>query len=134
LPTFEWESQIDDDLETFGDGIEASQRLLAHLNKFDPDFQSPHVFPLLARTTVSTSIAKTVKAVSKEIPVEFRQYSKVFSDAEAQRLPKHQPWDHPIDLLPGKQMRKTSVYRLTPQEKLALKEYIEEGLTRGTLC
>ena len=31
-------------------------------------------------------------------------------------------------------MRKTSVYRLTPQEKVALKEYIEEGLKRGTLC
>jgi len=30
-------------------------------------------------------------------------------------------------------MRKTSVYRLTPPEKIALKEYIEDGLKRGTL-
>jgi hypothetical protein len=30
-------------------------------------------------------------------------------------------------------MGKTSVYRLTPPEKIALKDYIEDGLTRGTL-
>ena len=30
-------------------------------------------------------------------------------------------------------MRKTSVYRLTPPEMIALKEYITDGLKRGTL-
>src|SRR5437879_4378483 len=30
-------------------------------------------------------------------------------------------------------MGRTSIYRLTPQEKIALKDYIEDGLTRGTL-
>ena len=30
-------------------------------------------------------------------------------------------------------MGKTSIYRLTPPEKIALKEYIEDGLKRGTL-
>jgi hypothetical protein len=31
-------------------------------------------------------------------------------------------------------MGKTSVYRLTPLEKIALKDYIEDGVKRGTLC
>jgi hypothetical protein len=31
-------------------------------------------------------------------------------------------------------MGKTSVYRLTPPEKIALKDYIEDSLKRGTLC
>jgi hypothetical protein len=31
-------------------------------------------------------------------------------------------------------MGKTSVYRLTPPEKITLKEYIKDGLKRGTLC
>jgi hypothetical protein len=31
-------------------------------------------------------------------------------------------------------MGKTSVYRLTPPEKLVLKDYIKDGLKRGTLC
>jgi len=67
-----------------------------------------------------------------DIPPEFHKYAKVFLD-EAQRLPKHQPWDHKIDLQPGLQMRKTSVYRLTPPEMIALKEYITDSLKRGTL-
>ena len=82
---------------------------------------------------VSTNLAKAEQPRTTEIPPEFRQYSKVFSDEEAQRLPKHQPWDHKIDLIPGMDMRKTTVYHLTPVEKVALKEYIEDGLKRGTL-
>jgi hypothetical protein len=67
------------------------------------------------------------------IPPPFHKYKKVFSDKEAQWLPKHQPWDHKIDLILGQQMGKTSVYRLTSPEKIALKDYIEDGLKRGTL-
>jgi len=90
--------------------------------------------PVVGRTMVSTTLAKAEQPKNVEIPPEFRQYGKVFSDEEAQRLPKHQPWDHKIDLIPGMEMKKTTVYRLTPIEKVALKEYIEDGLKRGTLC
>ena len=91
--------------------------------------------PVVAQTTVSTTLAKeATKSTVEAIPLAFRKYKKVFSDEEAQRLPKHQPWDHKIDLIPGQQMGKTSVYRLTPPEKIALKNYIEDGLTRGMLC
>ena len=82
---------------------------------------------------MSTTLAKAEQPKNVEIPPEFRQYSKVFSDEEAQRLPKYQPWDHKIDLIPGMEMKKTTVYCLTPIEKVALKEYIEDGLKRGTL-
>jgi len=88
---------------------------------------------MVAQTTVSTSLATKEQVKSKEIPLEFRKYAKVFSDEEAQRLLKHQPWDHKIDLIPGLTMKKTSVYRLTPPEKVALHEYITDGLKRGTL-
>jgi hypothetical protein len=84
---------------------------------------------VVARTTVFTTLAKeTAKPMAEAIPLTFRKYKKVFSDEEAQQLPKHQPWDHKIDLIPGQQMGKTSVYRLTPPEKVALKDYIEDGL------
>jgi len=85
------------------------------------------------RTTTSTHLAQQRQVKPKEIPPEFRKYAKVFSDEEAQRLPKHQPWDHKIDLLPGQTMKKTSVYRLTPPEKITLQEYITDGLKQGTL-
>jgi len=89
--------------------------------------------PVVAQTTVSTTLAKAEQPKLIEIPPEFCQYDKVFLDEEAQRLPKHQLWDHKIDLIPGMEMKKTTVYRLTPIEKVALKEYIEDGLKRGTL-
>ena len=119
LPSLDWEEQYDDLLETQYQGTDVSQHIVNHLCTFFADVQ---------RTTVSTSLAMKVKHSLEEIPLAFHKYKKVFSDKEAQRLPKHQPWNHKIDLIPGQQMSKTSVYRLTPPEKIALKEYIEDGL------
>ena len=99
---------------------------MAHLQSY--------IEPVVARTTVFTTLAKgIVKTPFEGIPPAFCKYKKVFSNEEAQRLPKHQPWDHKINLIPGQQMGKTSVYRLTPPEKIALKEYIKDGPKWGTL-
>ena len=124
LPSLEWEEQYDNILEEQYQGIDVSQHIMVHLWSF---------FPTIGKTTVSTSLAMHNKQPLQNIPLAFQRYKKVFSDKEAQRLPKHQPWDHKIDLIPGQQMSKTSVYRLTPPEKITLKEYIEDGLKRGTL-
>ena len=124
----ELQENIEKDLhfKLTGSSIDVLQHIMAHLDK--------HYKLLLARTTVSTTLAKATKISQAKIPPEFLKYHWVFSDEEAQWLPKHQPWDHKIDLLPEKQMHKTSIYRLTPLEKITLQEYITEGLQRGTLC
>jgi len=88
---------------------------------------------MIQKMMVSTTLAKEEERKTIDIPPEFCKYAKVFSDKEAQRLPKHQLWDHKIDLQPGLQVRKTSVYRLIPPEMTALKEYITDSLKRGTL-
>jgi hypothetical protein len=91
--------------------------------------------PVIARTTISTAITKeATKSMVEMIPLAFCKYKKVFSDEEAQQLLKHQPWDHKIDLILEQQMGKTSIYRLTPPEKITLKDYIEDGLKQGILC
>ena len=86
-----------------------------------------------AKTTTSTNIA--AKAPQKpsidHIPVQFKKYANVFSEVASHRLPKHQPWDHTIDLKPGASMKNCGIYRLTPKESDALKEYITEHLRRG---
>ena len=102
---------------------------MAHNDKWDNGQDKIQI----ARTIVSMHLAIAKESKSVEIPLEFRRYHKVFSDEELQRLPKHQPWDHKIDLIPGKQMRKISVYHLTPPEKVALQDYITTGLKTGTL-
>ena len=124
LPSEEWEEQYGDYIQSKYQGIDASQRIMAHLQRCEP---------VVAWTTVSTNLAKAEQPKTTEIPPEFCQYRKVFSDEEAQWLPKHQPWYHKIDLIPGMEMRKTTIYHLTPVEKVALKEYIEDSLKRGTL-
>jgi len=88
---------------------------------------------VVAQTMVSTTLAKAEQPKNITIPPKFHQYGKVFSDEEAQQLPKHQPWDHKIDLIPGMEMKKTIVYCLTPIKKVTLKEYIEDSLKRGIL-
>jgi hypothetical protein len=89
--------------------------------------------PEIARTMVSTTLAMRTQTLPSEIPLEFAQYHQVFSNEQAQRLPKNQPWDHRIELIPGKEMGKTSIYQLTPPELQVLKEYLEDGEKRGTL-
>jgi hypothetical protein len=124
--------QEEDLLDQLCDATDSTQRIEPHTQKFIDTLVSPH--PVLARTSVSTTISKAKSPANPvKIPPEFQKYRKVFSDEEAQRLPKHQPWDHKIELIPERHMRKTSVYRLTPQEKQALHEYVTEGLKRGTL-
>ena len=125
LPVDKWEIQNDDYLDYTAHGIDASQCIMAHKERY---FE-----PMIRKTTVSTTLAQSEHKTIKDIPLEFRKYKKVFSNEEAQRLPKNQPWDHKIDLILGQQTRKTSVYRLTLPEKIALKEYIDDGLKRGTL-
>jgi len=130
LPVCDWDPLTDKYFEIDEAYANRALCIKTHMNK---RFDGPLHRPLLAHTTISTTLAMKKEASRMDIPPEFRQYSRVFSDEEAQRLPKHRPWDHKIDLLPDKSMRKTSIYRLTPPEKVALKKYITDGLAQGTL-
>jgi hypothetical protein len=124
LPTCEWETQIDDDTDVAINSIDVSQHVMAHMEQQMPE---------IARTTVSTALAMRKQTLPSEIPPEFAQYHRIFSDEQAQHLPKNQPWDHRIELILGKEMGKTSIYWLTPLELQALKEYLEDGEKQGTL-
>jgi hypothetical protein len=124
LPTCDWEEQIDDDMDVAINSIDVSQHIMTHMERQMPE---------IARTTVSTTIAMKQQTLPPEIPSEFTQYYRVFSNEQAQRLLKNQPWDHRIELIPGKEIGKTSIYWLTPLELQALKEYLEDGKKQGTL-
>ena len=60
----------------------------------------------LAGFTYSQQIAekanqvKGKKTFEEMVPEHYRDFAKVFSEDESQRLPEHQPWDHAIDLIP----------------------------------
>jgi hypothetical protein len=75
LPNCEWEQQIDDDMDVSINNIDVSQHVMAHMEQQMPE---------IARTMVSTTIAMKKPTLPSEIPKEFMQYHRVFSDEQAQ--------------------------------------------------
>ena len=67
-----------------------------------------------------------------KIPVHYRQYLKVFSEAKARRLPPSRPWDHEINLKPGAPSSLHSkTYPLTQAELEAMNKHIDDQLAKG---
>ena len=94
----------------------------------------------LAGFTYSQQIAeKAIAAKGKRtfeemVPPQYRDFAKVFSEEEAQRLPQHQPWDHAIDLEPGAvQKWKIKSYPMSPKEQEELDKFLEEHVKKGYL-
>ena len=86
-----------------------------------------------SKSTTSTELAaRTAPHPSMStIPDKYWSFTKVFSEEASHRLLAHRPWDHAIDLIPGKTMKNSGIYRLMPSESAALKEYITEHLWKG---
>lgn len=90
--------------------------------------------------TYSTKLAvdalkdKPKKSFNELVPSEYHVHAKVFSEEESHRLPKHQPWDHAIDLSPdAPQTIRSKVYPLSPAEHETLRQWIKEESEKGTI-
>ena len=55
----------------------------------------------------------------------------MFHTVKANRLPKHRPYDCPIDLQPGKELPWGPIYNLSPTALEVLREYNDENLANG---
>ena len=92
---------------------------------------------MLKRTSTSTQMA--VKALPKEektwdqiVPPQYHRWKKVFSEEEAKRYPKHQPWDIAIDFTKdAPKVLDCKIYPLSLGEQGKLDEYIRENLEKG---
>ena len=62
-----------------------------------------------------------------------KQFEKIFSQEASQRLPKHSPWDHSIEMKPGWEPKGYKLYPLTKYEEDKLYKMIQEHLKRGTI-
>jgi len=81
LPVCDWDPLTDEYFEIDEAHANRASYITTHMEKH---FDGPLQGPLLTRTTVSTTLAMKKEASQMEIPPEFRQYSRVFSDEEAQ--------------------------------------------------
>jgi transposase InsO family protein len=66
-----------------------------------------------------------------ELPEEIRDFGDVFSAKEADQLPPHRPEDHHIELQPGKKLPFGPLYRMSRNELLALRKWLDENLQKG---
>ena len=83
---------------------------------------------------ISTELAQKAGQYTTEvkIPAHYQSFGRVFNEKASHRLPKHQPWDHTIDLKPNAPSSlNCKIYPLTTQEKEALRKWLDEELKKG---
>lgn len=97
---------------------------------------APKLFAL-AGFTYSQALAEEENAKKPErtfeemVPEQYREFAKVFSKAASERLPERKPYDHAIELVPNYQAFHSRVYPLSPNEQVALDEFLEEQKKKG---
>ena len=70
--------------------------------------------------------------VPPDIPKEYNRWKQLFvEETTANALPKHQTWDHEIELEPGKAPTFGPIYALSEKELTVLRGYIDENLRKG---
>jgi hypothetical protein len=75
---------------------------------------------------------KRKRTFEEIVPREYRQYAKVFSEVESERLPQHKPYDHAIDLkLDTPETIQSKIYPMPVNEQEELDRFLEEHLRKG---
>jgi hypothetical protein len=93
---------------------------------------------ICAGYTLSTKLAmkasedKVKKTFEELVPKEYQCHTKVFSETESYKLPKHQSWDHTINFKPdASKTLKMKVYPMLINEQKTLNQFIQENLEKG---
>jgi hypothetical protein len=70
-----------------------------------------------------------------ELPKEYQDFARLFSDEAADRFPPSREWDHAIDLKPGApDALDCKVYPMTRDEDTALEKFLDEMVGKGYIC
>ncbi len=90
----------------------------------------------LAATT-STELAIQAQQYTKkvEVPTEYQQFVKVFSEQESKRFPPKQAWDHAIEFKKdAPDVVDCKVYPMNRIEDEAVQKFLHEELEKGYIC
>jgi hypothetical protein len=67
-----------------------------------------------------------------ELPKEYQEFARLFSDEAADRFPPSREWDHAIDLKPGApDALDCKVYPMTRDEDTALEKFLDKMVAKG---
>lgn len=86
--------------------------------------------PTMYINSTSFSVPKNADP-KKYLPTQYHDFLDVFDRAQANVLPPHRPWDHPIDLQPGKHPPVARPYSMNQDELKVLREYLDKELSKG---
>ena len=67
----------------------------------------------------------------KNVPLEYRKYSRLFKETLETGIPQHSQWDHEICLKTGTSTKFHKLYNLNQKQLETLREYIDEMLEKG---
>lgn len=118
----EWNGEEDHLIEAWSRGVQLQN--------------APQLF-VMAGYTYSQQLAeqelnkKPERTFEEMVPEPYRDFQKVFSKSASERLPEHKPYDHAIELIPGATTFHSRVYPLSPNEQVALDEFLKENLAKG---
>lgn len=79
-------------------------------------------------------VESTTKVVTGDngIPVQYKKYAKLFENPEDFRaLPRHQPWDHEINLKEGREPPSQKLRQHSQQVTRTLEEYVQTAKKKG---
>jgi len=93
----------------------------------------------LRRKVVDADVEKFMKSkptltredILQRLPKEHRHQIEAFLPKNAEELPPHRPWDHKIEIMPGKQPPYHKNRPLSPAELRCVKKWIDEMLDKG---
>jgi len=87
--------------------------------------------------TTSTELAIQAQQYTKkvEVPAEYRQFAKVFSEQESKRFPPKRAWDHAIEFKQdAPDAVDCKVYPMNRIEDEAVQKFLHDELEKGYIC
>jgi hypothetical protein len=91
----------------------------------------------MSRLGVATDLAIQAGAEQQqaELPKEYQEFARLFSDEAADRFPPSREWDHAIDLKPGApNAMDCKVYHMTRDKDMSLGKFLDEMVGKGYIC
>ena len=100
-------------------------RLLRCGNRFIPNHS-----PIIAKLTTATELAAAAEKSKPKVtlPREYKQFAPVFSKEATTSLPPSRPYDHEINLDETFVPKIGKLYPLTPDERKATEDFVDEHL------
>src|SRR5437660_10309657 len=73
------------------------------------------------------------ESLKKTIPMEYHDFLHLFGEKLAAELPGQRPFDHAIDIVPGKEVTFGPIYPLSKPQKEVLREYLDRMIREGKI-